>query len=307
MKKNLYYPSSDGVTKIHAIEWIPEGEIRAILQISHGMVEFIDRYDRFARYLNQYGIYVVGNDHLGHGASVVDDEKHGFFKQPDGNECVIKDLHRLRHITSKKYPELPYFMMGHSMGSFLIRQYMMVHGEGLSGVIVMGTGTQPEAVLKTGKMVCKMIASSKGWEYRSKFVDNLAFGGYNKKFEPARTPQDWLTKDEKIIDAYMNHPWCTFMFTLNGYYQLFRTIQFVQKKANINRIPKNLPVLITSGEDDPVGNFGKGVRTVYDSYKAAGIRNLQIKLYETDRHEILNEMDYETVFEDLKNWLEALL
>ncbi|MDY5845544.1 MAG: alpha/beta fold hydrolase [Bariatricus sp.] len=304
MRKNLYYTSSDNVTTIHAIEWIPETEIKAVLQISHGMVEYIGRYDRFANYLNEYGIYVVGNDHLGHGESVTSDDKHGFFKHPDGNECVIKDLHKLRKRTEKKYPDVPYFMLGHSMGSFLIREYMMVYGQGLAGVIVMGTGSQPNSVLVLGKIICKIMASFKGWEYRSKLIDRMVFSGNNKKFEPARTPQDWLTKDEKIVNAYRENPWCTFTFTLNGFYQLFRTIQFVQKKENIQKISKELPIFLVAGCEDPVGSFGKGVKKVYKSYVDAGIKDVKIKLYENDRHEILNETDYMVVYEDLRKWME---
>lgn len=304
MRKNLYYTSSDNVTTIHAIEWIPETEIKAVLQISHGMVEYIGRYDRFANYLNEYGIYVVGNDHLGHGESVTSDDKHGFFKHPDGNECVIKDLHKLRKRTEKKYPDVPYFMLGHSMGSFLIREYMMVYGQGLAGVIVMGTGSQPNSVLVLGKIICKIMASFKGWEYRSKLIDRMVFSGNNKKFEPARTPQDWLTKDEKIVNAYRENPWCTFTFTLNGFYQLFRTIQFVQKKENIQKISKELPIFLVAGCEDPVGSFGKGVKKVYKSYVDAGIKDVKIKLYENERHEILNETDYMVVYEDLRKWME---
>ena len=304
MRKNLYYTSSDNVTTIHAIEWIPETEIKAVLQISHGMVEYIGRYDRFANYLNEYGIYVVGNDHLGHGESVTSDDKHGFFKHPDGNECVIKDLHKLRKRTEKKYPDVPYFMLGHSMGSFLILEYMMVYGQGLAGVIVMGTGSQPNSVLVLGKIICKIMASFKGWEYRSKLIDRMVFSGNNKKFEPARTPQDWLTKDEKIVNAYRENPWCTFTFTLNGFYQLFRTIQFVQKKENIQKISKELPIFLVAGCEDPVGSFGKGVKKVYKSYVDAGIKDVKIKLYENERHEILNETDYMVVYEDLRKWME---
>ena len=304
MRKNLYYTSSDNVTTIHAIEWIPETEIKAVLQISHGMVEYIGRYDRFANYLNEYGIYVVGNDHLGHGESVTSDDKHGFFKHPDGNECVIKDLHKLRKRTEKKYPDVTYFMLGHSMGSFLIREYMMVYGQGLAGVIVMGTGSQPNSVLVLGKIICKIMASFKGWEYRSKLIDRMVFSGNNKKFEPARTPQDWLTKDEKIVNAYRENPWCTFTFTLNGFYQLFRTIQFVQKKENIQKISKELPIFLVAGCEDPVGSFGKGVKKVYKSYVDAGIKDVKIKLYENERHEILNETDYMVVYEDLRKWME---
>ncbi|MGN1413326.1 MAG: alpha/beta fold hydrolase [Anaerovoracaceae bacterium] len=304
MKQDFYFPSADGLTTIHASEWIPEGTVRAVLQISHGMVEYIGRYDRFARYLNEHGFYVVGNDHLGHGASVVSNEKLGYFKDPDGNECVIADLDQLRQITEKKYPDVPYFMLGHSMGSFLIRQYMMLHGEGLAGVIVMGTGCQPGVVLAAGKGLCRILAAMKGWEYRSSLVDSMAFSSNNKKFEPGRTPQDWLTKDEAIVDAYRADPWCTYKFTLNGFYQMFRGIQFDQNPDNIAKIPKSLPILVVSGADDPVGGFGKGVQAVYDGFQAAGVKNVEMVLYDGDRHEILNETDYAMVYGDLLTWLE---
>lgn len=171
MKREFQYPSRDGVTQIHAIEWEPEGEIHAVMQLCHGMVEFIDRYDAFAKYLNEHGIYVVGHDHLGHGKSVQNEEYHGYFHKTNGNEYVIGDIHKLREMTQKKYPDKPYFMLGHSMGSFLIRQYMEMYGSGLSGVIVMGTGAQPGVALFFGKLLCKVIAAFKGDDYRSAFVD----------------------------------------------------------------------------------------------------------------------------------------
>lgn len=304
MKKDFYFPSSDQVTSIHAIEWIPEKEVKAILQISHGMVEYIDRYDRFARYLNDHGIYVVGNDHLGHGESVVSEDRLGYFKQPNGNQCVIKDLNRLRKITEKKYPGIPYFMLGHSMGSFMIRQYMMIFGKGLAGIIVMGTGKQPGIVLAFGKMLCKMIAAIKGWDYRSKFVDNLVSSSNNKRFEPKRTTKDWLTKDQEIVDAYLSSPWCTYCFTVNGYHEMFSSIQYIQKASNIAQIPKNLPIFLVSGSDDPIGNYGKGVKKVFQTLEKSQISDLNMKLYEGDRHEILNETDYEFVYEDIRKWME---
>ncbi|XCP85253.1 alpha/beta fold hydrolase [Roseburia hominis] len=304
MKQEFTYPSRDGATRIHAIEWKPEGEIKAVLQMCHGMVEYIDRYDAFARFLNEHGYYVVGHDHLGHGGSVRSEELHGYFHDTRGNECVIGDIHKLRLITKEKYPDIPYFMLGHSMGSFLIRQYMELYGEGLSGVIVMGTGSQPAVVLGAGRMLCRVIAAVRGWTYRSALIDNMAFGSYNKKFEPARTDKDWLTKDESIVDAYRAHPWCTFRFTVNAYYHMFRGIQFAQKKENIRRIPVNLPLFLVAGADDPVGNFGKSVKQVYDTYRKCGIQDVSIKLYENDRHEILNETDRDTVFTDILEWLE---
>lgn len=307
MKREFQYPSRDGVTQIHAIEWEPEREIHAVMQLCHGMVEFIDRYDAFAKYLNEHGIYVVGHDHLGHGKSVQNEEYHGYFHKTNGNEYVIGDIHKLREMTQKKYPDKPYFMLGHSMGSFLIRQYMEMYGSGLSGVIVMGTGAQPGAALFFGKLLCKVIAAFKGDDYRSTFVDNMAFGGYNKRFEPARTDKDWLTRDEKEVDAYLANPWCTFRFTVNAYYHMFCGIEYAQKKENIEKIPKDLPLYLVAGSDDPVGNFGKSVENVAKTYRECGIKDVSLKLYEKDRHEILNELDRQVVYEDILAWVEAHL
>ena len=303
MKRHFTYQSQDGVTRIHAIEWIPDVPVQAVLQICHGMVEYIDRYDDFARYLARHGYYVTGHDHLGHGQSVQDDSCHGYFHETKGNEYVIGDIHRLRKRTLKKYPNVPYFILGHSMGSFLVRQYIELYGKGLSGAIIMGTGAQPAPLLIAGKSLCRIIAAQKGWDYRSKFIDNMVFASYNKRFEPARTDKDWLTKDEKIVDAYLAHPWCTFRFTVNAYYHMFRGIQFLQKKKNICKIPKNLPLFLVAGSDDPVGNFGKNVKKVYRIYQACQIQDVQLKLYETDRHEILNETDRLDVYRDLLDWM----
>ena len=304
MKRHFTYPSADGVTQIHAIEWTPEGEIRAVLQLCHGMVEFIDRYDEFAQYLITRGVLVVGHDHLGHGESVQNEEQYGFFHETEGNTYVIRDIHKLRMATQAKYTGVPYFMLGHSMGSFLIRQYMKTHGQNLSGVIVMGTGDQPPLMVSAGKILCRIIAGLKGWNYRSKLVDNMAFGSYNKRFEPARTPKDWLTKDEKVVDEYLANPWCTFRFTVNAYYHMFCGMQVLADKRSLERIPKDLPIFFVAGAEDPVGNFGKSVEKVYQKYKQCGIRDVRIKLYENDRHEILNETDRQKVFEDLAEWTE---
>ncbi len=304
MKKHFKYMSQDKQTQIHAIAWEPEGEAVAVLQICHGMVEFIDRYDAFATFLAGHGYYVVGNDHLGHGESVESDEKHGYFAHPNGNECVIADIHTLRKRTMEKFPDIPYFMLGHSMGSFLVRQYIESYGEGLAGVIIMGTGSQSNSSLNVGKTLCRTTASLRGWDYRSDRIDNMAFGSYNQAFEPARTPMDWLSRDEAVVDAYLNHPWCTFQFTVNGYYHMFSGMQAAQDENRIRQIPKSLPMLLVSGACDPVGENGKGVETAFKSYRDAGISDVRMKLYENDRHEILNELDRDVVFTDLLAWLE---
>ena len=169
----------------------------------------------------------------------------------------------------------------------------------------MGTGYQPLPILMLGRGVCKFIAGVKGWRYRSKFVNSMAFGGYNKKFHPTRTEMDWLTKDEKMVDAYLKNPMCTFIFTVSAYYQMFGGMKQLQKKGAIEKIPKDLPIFFVAGKEDPVGNFGDGVEKVFQKYKDCGCKDVQIKLYENDRHEILNETDRETVYTDLYSWMES--
>ncbi|MEE1115142.1 MAG: alpha/beta fold hydrolase [Eubacterium sp.] len=305
MRRDFTYPSQDDRTTIHAIEWVPEGEVKAVLQIVHGMVEFIGRYDRFATFLAKNGFYVVGNDHLGHGASVVSDDRHGYFADPDGNECVIGDMRTLMEMTKEKYPAVPYFILGHSMGSFLTRQFIEIHGAKLSGAIIMGTGYQSEGTLKAAMSIAKIAARFHGWDYRSKLLDNMALGSYNKKFEPARTPNDWLTRDEKIVDAYCANPWNNFRFTVNGYYHLFRGLEYAEKAENIAKIPKELPILVTSGGSDPVGNCGEGPKKVAEIYRNAGIGDVTLRLYPGDRHEILNELDHDLVDGEILAWLQA--
>ena len=308
MRDEFYFPSKDGNTEIHTIEWKPEGEVRAVLQICHGMVEYIKRYDEFAQFLCEKGLYVVGNDHLGHGKSVQSKSEYGFFEKKYGNACVLGDIHTLRQRTVKKYPETPYFMLGHSMGSSLLRQYIQMYGNGLSGVVLMGVVTDHRrSSLLFVKQLCRLMAAVRGWHYRSRMVDELVTGSFNKKFKPSVTRADWITSDKEHLDAYVTDPLCSFMFTVNAYYSMMAGMLGMQKKENISMIPKSLPVLFVSGAEDPVGNFGKGVRKVCEIYKSAGLRDVSLKLYEGDRHEILNETNREQVYQELYEWFEEKL
>ena len=298
MKKEFYFPSKDGLTQIHAIEWIPEGKVKAVLQIAHGMVEHIERYSDFAAYLAENGIYVTGHSHLGHGKSMVSKEKMGYFADTNGNECVIGDIHELRTLTQKKYPDAPYFLMGHSMGSFLSRQYLGMHGEGLSGAIIMGTGEQPDAILSGGKLVCKLIAAFKGWEHRSDFVNSLVIGGFEKEMG-----KGWLSRNEENVKNYAKDPLSGFVFTLNAFYNMFDGMSKMNVQEKNGNFPKELPIHFVAGSEDPVGAHGKGVETVYNRYVEKGAKNASIKLYPEDRHEILNEVDKEIVYQDLLDWI----
>ena len=308
-KKDFYYPSVDGKTQIHAIRWEPEGEPKAILQIIHGMVEFIDRYDDFARYLTEHGYMVVGEDHLGHGESVQSDEYHGFFGR-NGNAWVIADIHQLRLMMREEFPDVPYLMLGHSMGSFLIRQYITEkdgrYADDLKGVVVMGTAWQPAPVLAAGKMIAKVLGTDKVGK-RAKLIDVMSFGSYLKKIPEARTISDWLTKDEKIVDWYRSQPWCTFHFTPNGYYHMFSGMQKAHDIRRMKNLPEGLPILFTSGAEDPVGAWGEGVRKAYMIYSENTSCEVSIRLYDNDRHEILNETDRDIVYADLLDFFEYCL
>ena len=305
MRMERKFRSSDGKTDIHVLLWIPEGEVRGVLQIAHGMCEFAERYDGFAAFLAEHGYVVCANDHLGHGKSVTDEQQLGFFREKDGDGALIRDMRRLHVIMKKKYPDIPYFMLGHSMGSFLVRQYMEMYGQELAGVIILGTGSYPRAVVRFGKGLCRCRALTRNWHYRSHLIENMAKGSYNKAFEPARTPYDWLTRDESIVDSFASNPLNTFAFTVNGYYSMFSAIEKAQNRKLIAGIPKSLPILLASGTMDPVGSFTKGVKTAYEDLKKAGLSDVQLRFFEDDRHEILNELDHEDVYQYLLDWLEV--
>ena len=306
-RSEFYYNSSDGKTKIHAIKWIPDNEIKAALQISHGMLEHIERYDDFARNMAEHGILTVGNDHIGHGNSIISEECRGYFDENDGNNVLIEDMYTLMNIMKEENPDMPYFILGHSMGSFLTRQFITMYGNEINGAIISGTGQQPLGLIKFGVFVTKFIASFKGWNYRSKFVDYLALGGNNNKFKPARTKFDWLTRDEDIVDNYISDSRINIIFTLNGFYNMFRSIMLMNEQEKLEDIPKDLPMLFISGERDPVGNFGKDVSKAFNIYKNLGMENISMKLYSGDRHEILNELDREQVYDDILIWMGDLL
>ena len=305
-KKEFNYLSSDGITQIHAIRWEPEGKPKAILQIIHGMIEFIDRYDGFAKYMAEHGWLVTGEDHLGHGASVLSDEYHGYFGK-NGNACVIADIHHLREMTHGEFPDVPYCMLGHSMGSFLIRQYITeqegAYAKGLSGVIVMGTGWQPNAVLRFGKLVAKMYGINKVGK-EAPIIDKLSFGDNLKRIENPKYVADWLTKDPEIVEWYMHEPWCQFKFTASGYYNMFDGMLKAHDLKRMQKLPAGLPILITSGAEDPVGAWGEGVRKTFVAYTDNSPCEVSIKMYDDDRHEILNETDKDQVWADMLEFLE---
>lgn len=306
-EENFSFQSKDGKTTIHAVKWIPEGgQYKAVLQIVHGMVEFIERYRPFAEYMNEQGFLVVGHDHLGHGASVTSQEEWGFIADVEHpSDVLVSDMHKLRKIVQGENPQIPYFMLGHSMGSYMLRKYLCRHNKKLAGAVIMGTGREADSVTKLGLTICKIMASIRGWHYRSKLMQSLSYSKPYKQYDlyGKDLTNSWLTKDEDIARAYYNEPRCTFMFTLNGYRALLEAVYYDNQMENIQKVPQELPLLFVSGADDPVGNMGMGVKRVYSMYKLARMKDITYKLYEGDRHEILNELDRKQVYADIAAWL----
>lgn len=306
LKCEFTFLGSDGKTNIHAVKWMPENSgYHAILQITHGMVEFIERYEPFAEFLTQHGYMVVGHDHLGHGDSIRDVSDFGYFREENPSDGLIKDMHKLRTIIQDENPDVPYFMLGHSMGSFMLRKYLAYHNENLRGAIIMGTGFIPENTTKLALKVVNIFKKFKGSRHRSKFIESLTFGASYKQFDMTGTvpEKSWLTKDVDIVKSYYADPRCSFMFTVNGYQGLFEAVNFSCNLENVKKIPQKLPIFIVSGDQDPVGDLGVGVKKVYELFKEAGSLDLTYKLYENDRHEILNETDKQQVFEDILSWM----
>lgn len=305
VKEEFYYDSRDGKSKLHAVRYTPDNEnhIRCIIQIVHGMAEYVERYEEFARFMTDRGFVVVGEDHLGHGKSVGENGKYGYFCEQDPATVVVRDVHWLKKAAAARYPDIPYVIMGHSMGSFITRNYLCHYGTGIDGAVIMGTGMQPQAVLVLSKMVAAVLARIFGPEKEGKLLDKLAFGSYNRLIADPRTPFDWLSRDGERVKQYLNDPMCGFVFTVNGFQTLFELISRLYQPDDLERMPKKLPVFLLSGDADPVGDYGKGVKRAYKSLRSAGLEDIRIKLYEGGRHELLNETNRQDVMQDIYNWI----
>lgn len=305
-REDFKFPSNDGKTTITAMRWLPEGEPKAVLQIAHGMQEHIDRYEPFAEWLCGRGFLVVGNNHLGHGKSMISDDYLGYFG-PNPSDLVVGDMHRLRELTQQQHAHAPYFMLGHSMGSFMLRKYLALYGKGLAGAIIMGTGYTPESATKGGLALIAVLSKLRGDLHKSTMVANLAFGKEYAPYdmtgnEPERS---WLSHNVENVKAYYADPLCGFPFTLNGYKGLMEAVQFSCRQENANAIPKEVPLLVISGALDPVGGAGTGVRQAFRMLSAAGVKDLKLILYPDMLHEVLNEPDCAKVYADLADWMEA--
>lgn len=296
-KIKSHYKSSDGIHSVSYHIWFPEGEVSGIVQISHGMCEYVMRYDDFAKYLAAYGFLVCANDHLGHGESVISDDELGFFSEKNGWENVVSDLHTLTKIMKKNYPDVPYFLFGHSMGSFMARAYCIKYGYELDGAVFCGTSGGVKGISGMLTLI-DGLKKLYGEKYRSRVVDSIAFGAYNRKIPGHKTPYDWISRDTDIVDKYSRDDRCTFIFTLNGFENLMKALWYVSQDKWYESFRKELPVLLISGDADPVGDYGKGVEKVYNKMLENGC-DVKLKLYGGARHELINEINRSEVYKDL--------
>jgi len=300
------FASADGIHERPYFIWEPEGGVKAVVQLSHGMCEYALRYAPYAEHLASRGVVFAGSDHLGHGKLAEEDGTLGYIADDDGPSMLVEDLHTFTGILKERYPGVPVILLGHSMGSFVCRLYLASYAGELDGAIIMGTGG-PDAPAGLGRFVASTIAVFKGTRHHSKFLRSLAFSGYNKRCGKDEGPNAWLSVDKENVKKYDEDPLCGFLFTVGGYYDLFTMLGEVSTQEWAKSIPVDLPLLLVSGSDDPVGGYGKGVGKVASMLAGEGAKRMTVKLFPGDRHEILNETDREEVMSYIDGWIDSVL
>ena len=272
----IFFTCADGhLMQVH--EWLPPGPCRALVLLAHGMAEYGERYQRFATALNNAGIGVYANDHRGHGKAVTNP---GMLGVP-GSDWVnkqINDLYSFQLELRRLYTGLPVFLMGHSMGSFFAQRYVQLYGNSINGLILSGTNGYKDPLLPFGIGLSRLLMRLRGNTFKSKLIEKLTFGKFNKSFKPARTEFDWLSRDSKEVDAYVNDPFCGFTCSVEMVYYLFLSLQETFSRKAIALIPKSLHVYAFAGEMDPVGMQGKGFMTLIENWKTAGINDIEYNL-----------------------------
>jgi len=295
-KKNICYRKWDNVSKP-----------KAVLQIVHGMAEHTARYAQFADYLNIHSFIVYAHDQRGHGQTAGLPQNVGFLSNKNGWQKIVDDVLLFTKIIKSEKPRLPIFILGHSMGSFVTRCYLNNYSTEVRGAIISGTGGEQGLKGRMGQLVVNIEKMFRGKQAKSTLMNNLTLGAYSRSFKPKRTDFDWLSRDTDIVDAYVSDPFCGTIFSTSFFCNLFQGVFEANKLSNIVKIRKTLPVMFIAGKNDPVGNFGKGVRQVYDKFRSAGINNSELKLYDNARHEMLNEINRIAVYNDIIEWLNKQL
>lgn len=301
--KEFYFKGKEDLN-IHVYKYTSENiKPKAVVQIAHGMSETAIRYKEFAQELTKNGYVVYINDHRGHGITAKTIDNIGYLAEKDGFTCLVEDMNILTNIIKEENSHLPIYLFGHSMGSFVSQRYIMEYGDNLAGLILSGSNGKHGKILKVAQLISKSEIKKHGRRHRSKKLDNLIFGGNNKGFKPSKTDFDWLSRDEKEVQKYIDDPFCGVLFTCGFFYDFIKGLQEVEDKENLKKVPLDLPIYIMSGDKDPVGKNGKGVLRLKDRYVNLGVKKVSCKLYEGGRHEMLNEINKEEVIKDIISWL----
>ena len=305
MRTDFFFKSGSGA-RLHGCRWTPDSQVRAVLQIVHGIAEYVERYDGFANFLNRQGILVVAEDHMGHGKSISQECPQGYFA--GGWQTAVDDTYRLTRDTMAEFRDVPFILFGHSMGSFMARTILAKYPDsGITAAVICGTGWQPAPVLAAGKAACALVCRAKGERAPSPLLQAMAFGTYNRKVEYPRTPYDWLSRDNSVVNAYKADPLCGFTPTAGLMRDMMEGIAYIQREENLARMGKALPVLFIAGGDDPVGSYGAGVRTAAEAFRKAGMERVDVRIYPLCRHELLNEINREEIMDDVSRWIDGVL
>ena len=305
-REEFYVDSVDGIHMIHGYRWYdPEVEYKGVLQLVHGMLEYIERYNELAEYMASAGYFVVGHDHLGHGDSVKSPDELGYVGK-QGAVLWLRDIGQIRRMAVSYAPKVPYIMLGHSMGSFLVRRYLIYHGKKVDGAILMGTGQQPMPAVKAGLALTYLGMLRSGKRGKSRLLDNLTCSGFAKLYPDNARTGSWMSRDPQVMMDVVNDKKMNFHFSLNAFEALLRTVEEVIDPRRAARMPRDLPILILSGDADPVGENGKGVRRFEKMLKKIGMRKVTCKLYPENRHELNNDLDKQEVFQDIRKWCDTI-
>lgn len=297
--------ASDGLA-VHTYRWLPDGAVRGAVQIAHGMAEHAARYEHVAEALTTAGYAVYANDHRGHGRTAVTEDELGFFAASRGWATVLDDLYRLHQHIRGEHPDVPVFLFGHSMGSFLTQQFLFTFPGAVDGAVLSGSNRHPAAAVEAGATVARAEIARIGPHGRSTLLNLAAFGAYNKAFAPARTDFDWLSRDPAAVDAYIDDPRCGFVCTARMWLDVFSGLRVIRQTERLLEIPPFLPIYVFAGDQDPVGEAGVGVQRLVDAYEQAGLANVTLRLYPGGRHEMVNEINRDEVIGDLTTWLDAV-
>lgn len=300
---NFTFKGEEGLD-IYTYKWEDENikKPKAVIQIAHGMAETAQRYETFAKVLTKNGYIVYINDHRGHGKTAKIIENVGHLAEKEGFRCLVEDMYTLTNIIKKENEDLPIYLFGHSMGSFASQRYIMDYSNNLSGLILCGSNGKQGIILNLAHLIINREIKKYGRRSKSNKINNLIFGGEIIR-RNEKTKFDWLSRDKEQVEKYINDPFCGVVCSCGFFYDLVQGLKEIEYKENLKKVPLDIPIYIISGDKDPIGKNGKGVLRLRDRYIKLGVKDVTCKLYKDGRHELLNEINREEVFEDIICWL----